>query len=188
MLCYKNGALAREQVRDQYADGHWTRFNELVDARPVGNDGYMGFYFPLPRDHPAQRPGQLLLLHLSLSLPISIRVLCFLGLIVDRLSCDVKLIHALPYIFQLCFLQRVLRQFRLRSLATNEYRPERHPERVRAADCRRASTSSPARHSDAGPGQLDAAEPAISASRASHHAARCTFDFSVIKNSGEPAL
>ncbi|KAH9926879.1 uncharacterized protein B0H18DRAFT_1004318 [Fomitopsis serialis] len=25
MLCYKNGALAREQVRDAYADGHWTR-------------------------------------------------------------------------------------------------------------------------------------------------------------------
>ena len=48
MLCYKNGALAREQVRDQYADGHWPGSNELVEQRPVGNGGYMGFYFPLP--------------------------------------------------------------------------------------------------------------------------------------------
>ncbi|KAI0794183.1 D-xylulose kinase [Fomes fomentarius] len=57
MLCYKNGALAREQVRDQYADGHWTRFNELVEQRPVGNDGYMGFYFPLPEIIPPNVQG-----------------------------------------------------------------------------------------------------------------------------------
>ncbi|KAH9848489.1 D-xylulose kinase [Lenzites betulinus] len=57
MLCYKNGALAREQVRDQYADGHWTRFNELVEARPVGNDGLMGFYFPLPEIIPPNVQG-----------------------------------------------------------------------------------------------------------------------------------
>ncbi|KAI0630872.1 D-xylulose kinase [Trametes polyzona] len=57
MLCYKNGALAREQVRDQYADGHWTRFNQLVEARPVGNDGLMGFYFPLPEIIPPNVQG-----------------------------------------------------------------------------------------------------------------------------------
>ena len=57
MLCYKNGALAREQVRDQYADGHWTRFNELVEQRPAGNDGYMGFYFPLPEIIPPNVQG-----------------------------------------------------------------------------------------------------------------------------------
>ncbi|RDX50945.1 D-xylulose kinase [Lentinus brumalis] len=57
MLCYKNGALAREQVRDQYADGHWTRFNELVEQRPVGNEGYMGFYFPLPEIIPPNVQG-----------------------------------------------------------------------------------------------------------------------------------
>ena len=48
MLCYKNGALAREQVRDAYANGDWTRFNELVEQRPPGNAGILGFYFPLP--------------------------------------------------------------------------------------------------------------------------------------------
>ena len=57
MLCYKNGALAREQVRDAYADGHWTRFNELVEQRPVGNDGYMGLYFPLPEIIPPNVQG-----------------------------------------------------------------------------------------------------------------------------------
>ena len=57
MLCYKNGALAREQVRDMYADGHWTRFNELVEQRPVGNDNHMGFYFPLPEIIPPNVQG-----------------------------------------------------------------------------------------------------------------------------------
>lgn len=48
MLCYKNGALAREQIRDRYAERDWTRFNELVEDTPPGNDGYFGLYFPLP--------------------------------------------------------------------------------------------------------------------------------------------
>jgi xylulokinase len=47
MLCYKNGALAREYVRDHYAEKDWSKFNELVDTTPPGNEGYMGFYFPL---------------------------------------------------------------------------------------------------------------------------------------------
>ncbi|KAH9945771.1 D-xylulose kinase [Amylocystis lapponica] len=57
MLCYKNGALAREQVRDHYAGGHWTQFNELVEGTPVGNTGYMGFYFPLPEIIPPNVQG-----------------------------------------------------------------------------------------------------------------------------------
>ena len=48
MLCYKNGSLAREKVRNEYADGDWTRVNELVAAIPPGNKGYWGLYFPLP--------------------------------------------------------------------------------------------------------------------------------------------
>ncbi|KAI0272370.1 actin-like ATPase domain-containing protein [Gloeopeniophorella convolvens] len=47
MLCYKNGSLAREQVRDEYADRDWARFNGLVAATPPGNNGYLGLYFPL---------------------------------------------------------------------------------------------------------------------------------------------
>ena len=57
MLCYKNGALAREQVRDAYADGDWARFNALVEQRPAGNDGVLGFYFPLPEIIPPNVQG-----------------------------------------------------------------------------------------------------------------------------------
>ncbi|KAJ7035035.1 hypothetical protein C8F04DRAFT_1099870 [Mycena alexandri] len=48
MLCYKNGALAREQVRDQYCERHWHLFNQAVESTPAGNNGRMGLYFPLP--------------------------------------------------------------------------------------------------------------------------------------------
>jgi xylulokinase len=47
MLCYKNGALARGYVRDHYASKDWTTFNSFVESTPAGNDGYIGFYFPL---------------------------------------------------------------------------------------------------------------------------------------------
>ncbi|KAG9054677.1 hypothetical protein FS842_004476 [Serendipita sp. 407] len=47
MLCYKNGALAREYVRDHHSSKDWSVFNKLVESTPTGNDGYMGFYFPL---------------------------------------------------------------------------------------------------------------------------------------------
>ncbi|EJU03510.1 D-xylulose kinase [Dacryopinax primogenitus] len=48
MLCYKNGALTREQVRDRHAHGSWSTFNAQVLETPTGNNGYSGFYFPLP--------------------------------------------------------------------------------------------------------------------------------------------
>jgi xylulokinase len=47
MLCYKNGALAREYVRDHYASKDWPTFDSFVENTPAGNDGYIGFYFPL---------------------------------------------------------------------------------------------------------------------------------------------
>ncbi|EEB89125.1 hypothetical protein MPER_12818 [Moniliophthora perniciosa FA553] len=48
MLCYKNGALAREQVRDEYAEKDWGKYNSLVESTKPGTDGYLGIYFPLP--------------------------------------------------------------------------------------------------------------------------------------------
>ncbi|KAI0792194.1 D-xylulose kinase [Abortiporus biennis] len=57
MLCYKNGALAREQVRNNYADHHWTKFNELVQETPIGNNGLLGYYFPLPEIIPPNVKG-----------------------------------------------------------------------------------------------------------------------------------
>lgn len=47
MLCYKNGALARELVRDAHAGGDWGAFNAAVAAAPPGNAGRVGLYFPL---------------------------------------------------------------------------------------------------------------------------------------------
>lgn len=57
MLCYKNGALAREQVRDRYAAGDWSRFNDMVEQTPPGNRGFLGLYFPLPEIIPPNVRG-----------------------------------------------------------------------------------------------------------------------------------
>ncbi|KAF5336082.1 hypothetical protein D9611_006436 [Ephemerocybe angulata] len=58
MLCYKNGALARENVRDKYTDGHWHTFNEKVEATAAGCAGYMALYFPLPEIIPPDVQGE----------------------------------------------------------------------------------------------------------------------------------
>ncbi|KAI0166042.1 xylulose kinase-like protein [Xylariaceae sp. FL1272] len=69
MLCYKNGGLAREKVRDALpkpADGvkdPWAAFNRCVlDTRPLdvgpGSDSAkLGLYFPLPEIVPNVRAG-----------------------------------------------------------------------------------------------------------------------------------
>ncbi|KAI8984634.1 hypothetical protein BDF20DRAFT_834126 [Mycotypha africana] len=45
MLCYKNGSLTREYIRDSYANGSWDTFNEyLVQKEALLNDCY-GFYY-----------------------------------------------------------------------------------------------------------------------------------------------
>ncbi|KAF9047148.1 actin-like ATPase domain-containing protein [Hymenopellis radicata] len=60
MLCYKNGALAREQLRDRFADSHWTKYNQLVEGTSPGSGGYMGLYFPLPEIIPPGVKGEFL--------------------------------------------------------------------------------------------------------------------------------
>ena len=57
MLCYKNGALAREKVRNEHAGGDWARFNELVTTTPPANNGLWGLYFPLPEIIPPNVVG-----------------------------------------------------------------------------------------------------------------------------------
>jgi xylulokinase len=57
MLCYKNGALAREQVRDKYYDRRWNLFNEAVERTHPGNNGNIGLYFPLPEIIPPNIVG-----------------------------------------------------------------------------------------------------------------------------------
>ncbi|THH32532.1 hypothetical protein EUX98_g1660 [Antrodiella citrinella] len=57
MLCYKNGALARDQVRNKYANADWAKFNELVEQTPTGNNGLLGYYFSLPEIIPPNVVG-----------------------------------------------------------------------------------------------------------------------------------
>ncbi|XP_042507250.1 xylulose kinase 2-like [Macadamia integrifolia] len=45
MLCYKNGSLTREDVRNQCADQSWEAFGKLLDHTPVLNGGKLGFYY-----------------------------------------------------------------------------------------------------------------------------------------------
>ena len=45
LLCFKNGSLTRESIRDGRASGSWDKFNEaLLNTKP-GNNGMMGVYF-----------------------------------------------------------------------------------------------------------------------------------------------
>jgi len=57
MLCYKNGSLTRERLRDTVGDKSWETFNKLLDATPRGNFGNLGFYFDLPEIVPADLQG-----------------------------------------------------------------------------------------------------------------------------------
>ena len=58
MLCYKNGALVREGIRDKYAGSSWDKYNELVESSPPGNGGILGFYFTLPEIIPPNVQGE----------------------------------------------------------------------------------------------------------------------------------
>lgn len=45
LLCFKNGSLTRERIRDSAAEGSWQIFNELLESTPRGNFGNLGLYF-----------------------------------------------------------------------------------------------------------------------------------------------
>ncbi|GLV44319.1 uncharacterized protein CBL_12385 [Carabus blaptoides fortunei] len=45
LLCFKNGSLTRERIRNNCANGSWEIFNELLDSTPRGNFGNMGLYY-----------------------------------------------------------------------------------------------------------------------------------------------
>lgn len=45
MLCYKNGSLAREDVRNSCAESSWEVFNQLMQQSPPLNGGKLGFYY-----------------------------------------------------------------------------------------------------------------------------------------------
>ncbi|XP_058069587.1 xylulose kinase 2-like [Magnolia sinica] len=45
MLCYKNGSLTREDVRNRCAEKSWDVFNKLLEKTPPLNGGKLGFYY-----------------------------------------------------------------------------------------------------------------------------------------------
>eukprot|EP01119_Soliformovum_irregulare_P022612 TRINITY_DN7786_c0_g1_i2.p1 TRINITY_DN7786_c0_g1~~TRINITY_DN7786_c0_g1_i2.p1 ORF type:complete len:530 (-),score=144.35 TRINITY_DN7786_c0_g1_i2:80-1450(-) len=57
LLCYKNGSLTREDIRNTYADGDWARFNSYLEASKPGNLGNIGFYFKEFEITPKAQPG-----------------------------------------------------------------------------------------------------------------------------------
>lgn len=52
LVCYKNGSLTRERIRDKCASGDWDKFSQLLNSVPRGNFGNIGFYFDLREIHP----------------------------------------------------------------------------------------------------------------------------------------
>ncbi|XP_065920676.1 xylulose kinase-like isoform X2 [Dysidea avara] len=45
LLCYKNGSMTREWIRDKYADKSWEKFEKMLASTQPGNGGNIGFYF-----------------------------------------------------------------------------------------------------------------------------------------------
>lgn len=45
LLCFKNGSLTRERIRNECAGGSWDVFSAALTGTPLGNNGYIGLYF-----------------------------------------------------------------------------------------------------------------------------------------------
>ncbi|KAM4906631.1 xylulose kinase [Sylvia borin] len=45
LLCFKNGSLMRERIRDDCASGSWDEFSKALSSTVAGNSGNLGFYF-----------------------------------------------------------------------------------------------------------------------------------------------
>ncbi len=52
LVCYKNGSLTRESVRDEFAGHSWQAFEDALARTPPGNKGHIGFYFKEPEITP----------------------------------------------------------------------------------------------------------------------------------------
>ncbi len=52
LVCYKNGSMTREDIRNRCANGSWEEFNQALANTPVGNEGRIGFYRKEPEITP----------------------------------------------------------------------------------------------------------------------------------------
>ncbi|XP_072110205.1 xylulose kinase isoform X3 [Mobula birostris] len=53
LICFKNGSLTRERIRDESAPGSWDEFTKALKATCPGNNGNLGFYFDVMEITPA---------------------------------------------------------------------------------------------------------------------------------------
>ncbi|ETP50356.1 hypothetical protein F442_04298 [Phytophthora nicotianae P10297] len=53
MICFKNGSLTREDVRDRRANESWEMFEQLMQATKAGNGGTTAFYYQDPEITPS---------------------------------------------------------------------------------------------------------------------------------------
>ncbi|XP_066300967.1 xylulose kinase-like [Branchiostoma lanceolatum] len=53
LLCYKNGSLMREQIRDGCAGASWEKFSQALQSTPMGNNGNIGMYFDVQEITPS---------------------------------------------------------------------------------------------------------------------------------------
>ena len=52
MLCFMNGSLVREKIRDLCADGNWSVFDKSLKNTSPGNNGKIGIFFENPEITP----------------------------------------------------------------------------------------------------------------------------------------
>ncbi|XP_036410021.1 xylulose kinase [Megalops cyprinoides] len=45
LICFKNGSLTRERIRNECAAGSWEVFSKALRSVPMGNNGNIGIYF-----------------------------------------------------------------------------------------------------------------------------------------------
>jgi xylulokinase len=52
LLCFKNGSLTRERIRNVCAHSSWSEFSTILESTPRGNEGNIGIYFDIPEITP----------------------------------------------------------------------------------------------------------------------------------------
>ncbi|RLN94043.1 hypothetical protein BBJ28_00019016 [Nothophytophthora sp. Chile5] len=53
MICFKNGSLTRQEVRDRRAGASWDKFETMMQATKAGNGGATAFYYQDPEITPS---------------------------------------------------------------------------------------------------------------------------------------
>jgi xylulokinase len=58
LLCFKNGSLVRERVRQEIASKDWKGMSELIGNTSPSNDGFIGFFYDDPEILPQNIQGR----------------------------------------------------------------------------------------------------------------------------------